>query len=65
MSGNGHVRSETQVRMSPKISVYLEGLHLTVNVSSRKRDDYLKVLPSKRSKAFSQMWFRKVAPGGV
>lgn len=41
LEGEGHLRQDKQVQMSPKISTYLEGLHLWDTVKGRFRDDYL------------------------
>jgi len=48
LGGEGHVRREAQIRVSPKISADLRGLKLSGTVEERVRDDHLEAPPLKR-----------------
>ena len=60
-----HVRRENQVRDSPKIAAYLQGLNLTTTLPLRAREDRLQVPSAKKTKTYPLIRFGKEQPGSV
>ena len=59
------MRRENQVRDSPKIAAYLQGLNLTAPLSLRRRDDHLQAPLAKKTKVHPRIWFGRLQPGSV
>jgi hypothetical protein len=64
LGGDGHVQREAQVRVSPQISAYLEGLNLTPAVN-RVRDDHLRAPPAKKTRAQPRIRYGTVPINGA
>ena len=65
LKGEGHVRREKNVKVSPKIAEYLKGLDLQGLVADRVRDDHLRAPPPKKSKAGPRIRYGPTEEGGV
>ena len=59
------MRRENTIQVSPKISAYLEGLHLNGIVEERVRDEHLRAPPPKKKKTSPRIRFGTVVPNGA
>ena len=65
LKGEGQVRRENLLQVSPKISAYLEGLDLKGVVEERIWDDHLRAPPTKKKRSSPRIRFGAVVEGGV
>ena len=65
LDSDGHIQREKQTRILPKISAYLQGLHLLGKVKEWVRDNHFKAPPQKKRRPHTRIPFGTDAVDGV